>query len=193
MIVVKYYLLFFHFQIMACSKIFSDLPEVAINIIQHLHNDIKSLYSCVLVNKVLCRLAIPLLWKDPFSIKYRGYLTCHFIDTYLLFLNDNDKNEIEEIKFDSNLHKPWFNYPSYIKTLDLFRVQLHVLNWINSTTGFTNSVQQSLNTNSYFPLTLIKRSCEERILIERNEVNEKMQAICITLFKLFIENNVSLK
>src|SRR5213082_3260616 len=128
---------------MVCSKIFSgDLPEVTTNIIHRLHNDIRSLYSCVLVNKFFCCLAVPLLWEDPFSIKYRENLTYHFIDTYLLFSNDNDKSKIKEIKFDSNLHKPWFNYPSYIKTLDLFRVQLHVLNWINSTTGFTNSVQQ---------------------------------------------------
>src|ERR1043165_839365 len=153
--------------LMACSKIFSgDLPEVMTNVIQHLHNDIKSLYSCALVNKFLCCLAIPLLWKDPFSVKYRENLNYHFIDTYSLFLNDMDKSKIKEIKFDSNLHKPLFNYPSYLKTLNLPRIQLHALNWINSTT--TKSVQQSFNKNSYFPLTSMKRSCEERIFIEIN-------------------------
>src|SRR6266498_4050272 len=97
---------------MACSKIFSgDLSEITSNIIQNFRNDIESLYSCVLVNKICCRIATPLLWEDPFSVKYRRNLSYHFIDTYFLFLNENDKNKLNEIKFhdkfDSNiLYKP---------------------------------------------------------------------------------------
>src|ERR1041384_3925560 len=101
---------------MACSKLFSgDLPEISTYIIQNLRNNFNSLYSLALVNRFWCRLAIRLLWEDPFSIEN----TFHFIDTYLLFLND--KSKVEELgfyKFDSNLQKPLFNYPSLIKTLN---------------------------------------------------------------------------
>src|SRR5256885_10629625 len=84
-------------QTMACSKLFSgDLPEISICIIQNLRNNIKTLYSLALVNRFWCRLAIPLLWEDPFSIKYQEN-SSHFLDTYLLFLNENDKNEMKEI------------------------------------------------------------------------------------------------
>src|SRR5688572_8620931 len=132
---------------MACSKIFSgDLPEVSTYIIQNLRNDFNTLYSCALVNRFWCRLAIPLLWEDPFSVKYRENLSFHFLDTYFLFLNDNDKIKVKEIKpyeFDSNLHTPLFNYPSLIKTLKYFRIQLHVANWLNSASTSTVLVQQS--------------------------------------------------
>src|SRR3989442_2649978 len=116
---------------MACSKLFSgDLPEISSYIIQNLRNDVNTLYSLVLVNRFWCRLAIPLLWEDPFSIKYQEN-SSHFIYTYFLFLNDNDKDEVKEnlksYKFDSNLQPPLFNYPSLIKTLNFSRIQFHVI------------------------------------------------------------------
>ena len=62
---------------MACSKLFSgDLPELINEIIQYFHNDFSTLHSCILVNRLWCRLAIPLLWEDPFSIPTENY---HFI------------------------------------------------------------------------------------------------------------------
>src|ERR1051325_247750 len=120
---------------MACSKLFSgNLPEISTYIIQNLRNNFNALYSLSLVNRFWCRLAIPLLWEDPFSIRYQENLTSHFLDTYFLFLNDNDRskvNEIKPLKFDSNLQKPLFSYPSLIKTLRFIRLDLHVINWLN--------------------------------------------------------------
>ena len=84
---------------MACSKLFSgDLPEISTYIIQNLRNNINTLYSLSLVNRFWCRLAIPLLWEDPFSIRYQENLTSHFLDTYFLFLNNNDKSKVNKIK-----------------------------------------------------------------------------------------------
>ena len=58
---------------MACSKLFSGhLPELSIQIIQNLRNNFNTLYSLALVNRFWCRLAIPLLWEDPFSVKKRS-------------------------------------------------------------------------------------------------------------------------
>src|SRR5436190_19777783 len=109
---------------MAFSKLFS-LPEISSDIIKYLRNDFNTLYSLVLVNRFLCRLTIPLLWENPFSIKYQED-SSHFIDTYFLFLNENDKNEVKEnlksYKFDSKLQQPLFIYPSLIKTLNISRV-----------------------------------------------------------------------
>src|SRR5437764_4518988 len=106
---------------MVCSKLFSgELPEISSIIIQNLRNNVNTLYSLALVNRFWCRLAIPLLWEDPFSVKCQLNLSSRFIDTYFLFLSDSDKNKMKtkfySSKFDSNLHKPLFNYPSLIKT-----------------------------------------------------------------------------
>src|SRR5436190_5005602 len=101
---------------MACSKLFSgDLPEISTHIIQNLRNNFNTLYSLALVNRFWCRLAIPLIWEDPFFNIYRENLSFHFLDTYFLFLNDSDKSKLKEIiyyEIDSNSKNPLFNYPS---------------------------------------------------------------------------------
>ena len=70
---------------MSCSKIFlGDLPELIYKIIKNFQNDYSTLHSCVLVNRLWCRLAIPLLWENPFSIPTGNY---NFIEIYLYNLN----------------------------------------------------------------------------------------------------------
>jgi hypothetical protein len=66
---------------MSCSKLFSgDLPELTNDIIEYFQNDYSTLYSCILVNRLWCRLAIPLLWDNPFSICTKNN---NFIEIYL--------------------------------------------------------------------------------------------------------------
>ncbi|EXX71352.1 hypothetical protein RirG_079290 [Rhizophagus irregularis DAOM 197198w] len=177
---------------MACSKIFSgDIPEVMQNIIENLRDDIKSLYSCILINRNCCFLATPLLWEDPFSVKYRNNLSHHFIDTYFSFLNENDKNKVNKIKFHKSdiksSYKPLFNYHALIKTLDTFRMELHIICWLNTT---TNNDQGTSNEKAYVQLiTLQDESNEEFRLVKANKRNNGIQTICTILFNLFVENN----
>src|SRR5215213_1586112 len=118
---------------MTCSKLFSgDLPELSTYIIQNLRSNFNTLYSLALVNRFWCRLAIPLLWEDPFSIDHRKNQNIYFLNTYFLFLNENDKSTLKEIGFCEFEHKPLFNYPSLLKTLKCFRMQFHVGKWLNS-------------------------------------------------------------
>ncbi|RGB27596.1 hypothetical protein C1646_768921 [Rhizophagus diaphanus] len=179
---------------MACSKIFSgDIPEVMQNIIENLRDDIKSLYSCILINRNCCFLAIPLLWEDPFSVKYRNNLSHHFIDTYFSFLNENDKNKVNKIKFHKSdiksLYKPLFNYHTLIKTLDTFRMELHIISWLNT----TNNDHGTSNEKTYFQLiTSQDESNEEFRLVKANKWNKGIRTICTILFNLFVENNVIL-
>src|SRR3954465_10436768 len=89
---------------MACSKIFSgELSELLSEIIQYFRSDILTLHSCILVNRLWCRLAIPLLWENPFSIISRRdyyyhpeYYKFQFIEIYLLNLNDDDNLKLRE-------------------------------------------------------------------------------------------------
>src|SRR6266542_1723226 len=88
-------LLLFFF--MACSKLFSgDLPEVTDYIIRFLRNDLKSLYSCVLVNRLLFRITVPILWEDPFSIVCQEESPHDFLDTYFLFFDEDVKMKLKE-------------------------------------------------------------------------------------------------
>ena len=67
---------------MASSNInLGYLPEVVDKIVLNLRNDFTTLQSCVLVNRLWCRLAIPLLWEDPFSAETTG--NDYIINIYL--------------------------------------------------------------------------------------------------------------
>ncbi|PKC71566.1 hypothetical protein RhiirA1_453360 [Rhizophagus irregularis] len=115
---------------MACSKIFlGDLPELINEIIQYFHHDYKTLHSCILINRLWCRLAIPLLWEDPFSIKFpKNY---HFIEIYLHNLNDDDKTKLNKYEFNNDLipSNTLFNYPSFIQHLNTRKIINSINNW----------------------------------------------------------------
>ncbi|RGB36554.1 hypothetical protein C1646_813951 [Rhizophagus diaphanus] len=138
---------------MSCSKIFSgDLPELTYDIIKYLQNDFSTLHSCILVNRLWCRLAIPLLWKDPFSISTENY---NFIEIYLHNLNGDFKTKLNEYGIDKLLpSNTLFNYPSFIKYLNTHKLIFSVEKWfeslklrefiLNSETDFKRLVYKSL-------------------------------------------------
>ncbi|EXX76890.1 hypothetical protein GLOIN_2v1767282 [Rhizophagus irregularis DAOM 181602=DAOM 197198] len=116
---------------MTCSKIFSgDLPELTNEIIQYFRKDLSTLYSCILVNRLWCRLAISLLWEDPFSIPTKHY---RCIETYLCFLNEDGKAKFNEYGINNNLlfSNTLFNYPSFIKYLDTYKIYCSARKWVN--------------------------------------------------------------
>ncbi|RIA85784.1 hypothetical protein C1645_879078 [Glomus cerebriforme] len=113
---------------MTCSKIFSDLPELLNDILQYLNNDFSTLYSCVLVNRLWCRLAIPLLWKDPFLIPNQNY---NCIEIYLHSLNDYNKKDVNKYRNNNFISSnTLFNYPSLIKCLNIHRIVSTIEEWV---------------------------------------------------------------
>ncbi|GBC34062.2 hypothetical protein GLOIN_2v1873989 [Rhizophagus irregularis DAOM 181602=DAOM 197198] len=152
---------------MSCSKIFSgDLPELIYEIIKYLQNDYSTLYSCILVNKLWCRLAIPLLWENPFSIPTKNY---KFIEIYLHNLNDDDFNtKLNEYKIVNNSlpSNILFNYPRFLKYLNIYEFIYLVEKWFKSATG----IRKQLATTDFEKLSFICVSIFRIIIIE-NEVN----------------------
>ncbi|PKC66428.1 hypothetical protein RhiirA1_419332, partial [Rhizophagus irregularis] len=77
---------------MSCSKIFSgDLPELTYKVLKYLQNNYSTLHSCILVNRLWCRLVIPLLWENPFSIPTKNY---NFIIIYSHNSNSDFKTKL---------------------------------------------------------------------------------------------------
>jgi hypothetical protein len=67
----------------SCSKVLiGKFPKLIDDIIQYFRDDIPTLRSCILVNIFWCQIAIPLLWKDPFSMK--NSKNFHFIEIYYI-------------------------------------------------------------------------------------------------------------
>ncbi|RGB41751.1 hypothetical protein C1646_662846 [Rhizophagus diaphanus] len=160
---------------MSYSKVFSgDLPELTYEIIKYFQNDISTLHSCILVNRLWCRLAIPLLWEDPFSFRTRNY---NVIEIYLDNLNDDFKTKLDKYKINDNSlpSNTLFNYPKFLKYLSIFGIFSYVDNW------FETAVRISEPGNRYFLKDL---SCYS--------VFDFKRLINMSLFKVFIENEVNI-
>jgi hypothetical protein len=154
---------------MACSKFFSGaLPELINEVIQYFYDDYRTLHSCILVNRLWCRLAIPLLWKDPFSIKFPK--NHHFIEIYLHNLNEDDKTKLNEYGIYNNLFPSdtLFNYPSFIQHLDTHKVCNSIEKWVAA----IGTIQ---NTNLLY-----------------SQILNTTKLIFKSLFLIFIENEANL-
>ncbi|PKY25993.1 hypothetical protein RhiirB3_441144 [Rhizophagus irregularis] len=154
---------------MTCSKIFSgDLPELTYEVIKYFQNDYSTLHSCILVNRLWCRLSIPLLWENPFSIYAKNH---NYIEIYLLYINDDLKTTFYKYKVINNSlpSSTLFNYPKFLKYLNTYEFIFSVRKWFGSPIKYINLENISYLTDFY-------------IMID----------ICVSLFKIFIENEVNL-
>ncbi|RGB26909.1 hypothetical protein C1646_769816 [Rhizophagus diaphanus] len=132
---------------MSCSKIFlGDLPELIYNIVKNFQNDYSTLLSCVLVNRLWCRLVIPLLCENPFSILTGNY---NFIEIYSYNLNDCLKAKLNEYQIIDYLLslKTLFNYPGFLRYLSLSNITFSIERWVEAndiTSKFSNRYPKSL-------------------------------------------------
>ncbi|PKY27002.1 hypothetical protein RhiirB3_442536 [Rhizophagus irregularis] len=157
---------------MSCSKIFSgDLPELIYEIIKNFQNDYSTLHSCVLVNRLWCRLAIPLLWENPFSIPTGNY---NFIEVYLYNLNDL-KTQLNKYIFIDYLllSNTLFDYPSFIRYLSMYKISLSIVRWLKA-----NDKTSKFNNRN-----------DSKSVLEFKEFKELIE---MSLIKLFIENEANL-
>ncbi|CAJ0894584.1 7945_t:CDS:2 [Entrophospora sp. SA101] len=95
--------------------------ECVEGILQFLEDDIESLHSCVLVNRLWCRSGISLLWSQPFS--FVGRRAHKIIDVYILFLTDEKKEFFKRLDINGlrNSIRCWLiNY--YYDNLKLVKI-----------------------------------------------------------------------
>ncbi|PKC58432.1 hypothetical protein RhiirA1_470980 [Rhizophagus irregularis] len=175
---------------MACSKLFSgDLPELIDKVIQYFRHDHKTLRSCILVNRLWCRLAIPLLWEDPFSIKFpKNY---QFIEIYLRNLNDDYKTKLNEYVVHNNdlfSSNTLFNYTSFIQCLDISKVYYSIEKWI-TTVEFSSSYSIRNAILSYSLIELIYKSLFLIFIENKNQFNI---IYCHSLDSKFIQQIVNI-
>ncbi|RIA90186.1 hypothetical protein C1645_823686 [Glomus cerebriforme] len=96
-------------------------------------NDKKTLHSCLLVNRLFCKISIRILWRDIFNIKYTtAYkhipkVSSAILSTLVACLS----NESKELLFKNGIFistptskPPLFNYPKFCKVLSITRICL---------------------------------------------------------------------
>ncbi|UZO06293.1 uncharacterized protein OCT59_026622 [Rhizophagus irregularis] len=125
---------------MACSKVMlGDFPELTYDIIQYFRNDIPTLHSCILVNRFWCQIVIPLLWKDPFSMK--NPKNFHFIELYLQKISEKDKTQLNRCGINNNVFpsNTLFNYSNFIKCINTQNMCSTIVNWVETNMTFACS------------------------------------------------------
>ncbi|RIB23695.1 hypothetical protein C2G38_2072077 [Gigaspora rosea] len=94
-------------------------------IVEFLENNIRTLHSCLLVNRLWCQTVVPVLWRQPFRYKrfnpsanlLQTYWSCMTVDCIPI----EDRLILQEFNIklpDSNQSSAIFNYPSFIKRLN---------------------------------------------------------------------------
>ncbi|GET65050.1 hypothetical protein GLOIN_2v1781059 [Rhizophagus irregularis DAOM 181602=DAOM 197198] len=119
------------------------LPEFTYEVIKNFKNDFSTLHSCILVNRLWCRLTIRI---------------------YLHNLNDDLKAQLNEYKIDDKLFpsNTLFNYPIFLKYF------------------YTEKIISSIEKWS------------KDIELENRLIFEFKRLIYMSLFKIFIENEVNI-
>src|SRR5205809_1020740 len=96
--------------------------DILFSIFEELQDDSKSLFSCLMVNKLWCETVIPVLWKNPwrYSINYRNKNFLYYIFTFYL------PDDIKEFLTSQGIQLPpiscqslLFDYLSFCKSIDV--------------------------------------------------------------------------
>jgi hypothetical protein len=125
--------------------------DVLYLIFEQLHDDKRTLFSCLLVNKVWCETIIPILWRNPWkSLKNENETL--LLNVIISHLSNVSRNKIGKHSFLTNSYqKPLFDYISYCRHLNLDEIgkiihkvlKVEILNrFINENTKFTHFYMQ---------------------------------------------------
>ncbi|RIB21293.1 hypothetical protein C2G38_2140724 [Gigaspora rosea] len=112
------------------------------DIFNYLSDDTDSLYSCLLVNKLCCRIVIRILWRNPWDLdlklKYKRVTSWTRITrTLISLISDTSRQKLKrngiEIQPLTQLSSPIYNYLEFCRSLSLkgiYRVRREILDLI---------------------------------------------------------------
>lgn len=158
---------------------FQSLPTECITHIFETFQDNKNLYTCLLVNRFWCRIAIPILYKTPFTRKQERNKSqqSKIISTYLSCLNNEEKihlmnNSNNKILIPLN-NDQLFDYPTYLEEFCNLSLQDMIIHWIILMIKQDFSIEQRnifhLINNILYPLLISKSN--NLLYLNLNNVN----------------------
>ncbi|CAG8669279.1 20501_t:CDS:1 [Dentiscutata erythropus] len=112
-------------------------PDCFAVILDYLQDDKATLHSCVLINRMWCRLTVPLLWSRPFSLVSQNKINtiernaALIISTYVSCFSDSERQQLIDEGFDLplNYSKPFFDYTRYLRSMDAAMFDCAVQHW----------------------------------------------------------------
>src|SRR6266498_1568370 len=143
--------------------------DILFLIFEELQDDSKSLFSCLMVNRLWCETVIPILWRNPwcYDINYKNK---NYLFTIISFyLSDN----IKEFLTRQGIHLPsishqslLFDYLSFCKSINI--------NTINSII----SIESSLGYNQFLLqqefYNLFMRKCSELKYLDMKSIKHQI-------------------
>src|SRR5829696_6952848 len=134
------------------SKLDKDILSL---IFEDLQNDSKSLFSCLIVNRIWCETVIPVLWRNPW--RYLNYRNKKYLFTiFISYLPNNIKETLtnEGIKLPPILYQSLlFDYLSFCKGINI-----EIINGIICT-GTSSDYDQFLLQQEFY--NILMRKCPE--------------------------------
>ncbi|RIA99190.1 hypothetical protein C1645_870088 [Glomus cerebriforme] len=108
------------------------IPDCLLEIFSYLKNDRRTLFSCIRVSRLWCRLAIPILWSAPFKYYSQSY-TSKIINTYISCLDIQDKEFLKSIglRIPVRRVRPLFCYPKYLEGFSIDNYTIAMKRWVN--------------------------------------------------------------
>ncbi|KAF0518661.1 hypothetical protein F8M41_016710 [Gigaspora margarita] len=114
---------------------FPLIPDCVEEIICHLLDNHKALFSCALVNRLWCRSAIPLLWRNTFPYGLSSVKGMKIIDIYVKCLSEIQRQTLicNDINIEEDFKPALFNYPKYLWFLNCNSFDIALFAWCKKT------------------------------------------------------------
>ncbi|GBC06339.1 hypothetical protein RclHR1_06780003 [Rhizophagus clarus] len=96
--------------------------DILFLIFEELKNDSKSLFSCLMVNKLWCEIGIPILWKDPWNYKINYNNKAYLFTIITFYLSDDIKDFLERqgVQLPSvSAQSLSFDYLSFCRSINI--------------------------------------------------------------------------
>ncbi|RIA79727.1 hypothetical protein C1645_840068 [Glomus cerebriforme] len=94
--------------------------DILLIIFQEFQYDLKTLYSCLLINKICCETTIPILWKNPWILKKEKEKL--LFQVIISHLSDDSRNNLNKSIKILTYQKPLFDYIKFCRHLNFEKI-----------------------------------------------------------------------
>ncbi|CAG8648901.1 3720_t:CDS:2 [Funneliformis mosseae] len=115
--------------------------DCIINILEFLDDDPNTLFACTLVNRGWCKIAISILWSDPWKFKRSSQLPrnkkIQMISILLESLPQHYLNTLNEKKMGIPIvsRKTLFDYAKFVRYIRIRSLEWHLTKWVQYKVG----------------------------------------------------------
>ncbi|CAB5375610.1 unnamed protein product [Rhizophagus irregularis] len=163
----------------------SNLPHLCLRkIFKFLSNDKndtyilrrKNIHSCVLTNRYWCEMAIPFLWKEPFTGSLNSIKSIILVNVLIINFSEQELKSLNLNSIFKKYNKTTFDYIKFIRTL--------IVNAVIEATAFW--LQNNPNISNECP---IANNLLKKIILNASNLEHIISNSNINVFKFPISKN----